>query len=261
MLIDYHTHTAASPDGKGRMEEYVRAAAGKSLAEIGFSDHVEFSSLLNSRNPLADRMSEYVSRFQELREKAKPPIKLGVELGFFPDNVERIRQFSREHPFDYVIGAVHEIEGWTVDNPAEIEEYSRRDTAQVYEQYFALVRQLCKTRMFDIVAHPDLIKIFGFKPAADYTEILVETAEAMVKADVCAEINTKGLVRPCREAYPSPRFLGILHDYGVPIVFGSDAHEPSEVGRRFEDAVKLAMKAGYTHSCVFKRRERSLVEL
>jgi histidinol-phosphatase (PHP family) len=106
-----------------------------------------------------------------------------------------------------------------------------------------------------------LIKIFGFTPKTDFSHILIEAAEAMAEFNVCAEINTSGLRRPCHEIYPSEQFLKILHDHDVPIVFGSDAHEPEDVGKNFAEAVKLAKKVGYTQVCVFKRREREFVKI
>jgi histidinol-phosphatase (PHP family) len=78
---------------------------------------------------------------------------------------------------------------------------------------------------------------------------------------MCAEINAKGLNRPCREIYPSEQFLKILHDHDVPIVFGSDAHEPNDLGRNLEEAVRLAKKVGYTEACRFSCREKELVKI
>jgi histidinol-phosphatase (PHP family) len=55
--------------------------------------------------------------------------------------------------------------------------------------------------------------------------------------------------------------LKILHNHNVPIVFGSDAHQPEDIGRDFKEAVKLAKKAGYTHTCVFNRRQRESLKI
>jgi histidinol-phosphatase (PHP family) len=83
----------------------------------------------------------------------------------------------------------------------------------------------------------------------------------MARSDICAEINTKGLRRPCQEVYPSEEFLEILHGHDVPVTFGSDAHKPTEVGRNFEEGRKLARKVGYTHACVFDCREKTLAKI
>ncbi|MEM3696320.1 MAG: histidinol-phosphatase HisJ family protein [Candidatus Bathyarchaeia archaeon] len=259
MLVDYHIHTEVSLDAKGSMEDYVKMAKLKKLGEIGFSEHVTFHHIKGC--PFLPINSTYLQNFLNLKANADLPVKLGAEVDFIPKFTEKIEDFVRKFPFDYVIGAVHFIGEWSVDSPSQINEYSKRDILKVYEEYFSLVKKLCQSQLFDILAHPDLIKIFGFKPKTDFSQILEEAAEAMVKYNVCAEINTSGLRRPCQEIYPSEQFLKILQNHNVPIVFGSDAHEPNDVGRNFKEAIKLAKKAGYTKVCVFNRREREFVKI
>lgn len=261
MLADYHIHTEASPDGKGSMEEYVRKAKEKGLGEIGFSEHIIFHNIKGAPCMRIESMPTYLQQLLSLKEKAELPLKLGVEMDFIPGDAEKIREFIRKYPFDYVIGAVHFIGGWSVDHPAQIHEYSKRDIFHVYEEYFSIVKTLCGHRLFDVLAHPDLIKIFGFKPKGDFSHMLIEVAEAMAKSNVCAEINTSGLRKPCNEIYPSEQFLKILCSYNVPIVFGSDAHQPEDVGRNFTEAVKLAKKAGYTRTSLFNHREREFLKI
>jgi histidinol-phosphatase (PHP family) len=137
----------------------------------------------------------------------------------------------------------------------------RRDILQTYKEYFSLIVEMCKSRLFDIVAHLDLIKIFGFKPNCDLSNILTETAQAIANSKICVEINTAGLRRPCAEIYPNEKFMKILHDYDVPIVFGSDAHNPEDLGRNFQEALFLAKKVGYRQACVFNQRRRSFIEI
>jgi histidinol-phosphatase (PHP family) len=261
MIADYHIHTKASPDAMGNMEECVKEAKKRGIDEIGFSEHLLLQHPLCRSDPFIQLLPVYVRDFLDFKEKSGIPVKLGVEVDFFPSEVERIKRLIQNYPFDYVIGSVHVIGNWVIDDPSETAEYSRRDALQVYEEYFNLVKRLVGCRLFDILAHPDLVKIFGTRPSNDFSPILVETAEIMEESNICAEINTRGLRRPCQEIYPSEEFLKILHRHGVPIVFGSDAHEPIDVGRDFEEAVKLAKKVGYAHTCIFDRRERMLTKI
>ncbi|MEM3700490.1 MAG: histidinol-phosphatase HisJ family protein [Candidatus Bathyarchaeia archaeon] len=213
------------------------------------------------RRPFVPINSAYFQNFLNLKANADLPVKLGAEVDFIPKFTEKIEDFVRKFPLDYVIGAVHFIGDCSVDSPSQINEYLKRDILKTYEEYFSLVKKLCECRLFDVLAHPDLIKIFGFKPKTDFSHLLREVAEAMAKYNVCAEINTSGLRRPCKEIYPSEQFLKILHSYNVLIVFGSWASEPNEVGRNFEEARKLARKIGYRQACVFNHRERKIIEI
>ena len=46
-----------------------------------------------------------------------------------------------------------------------------------------------------------------------------------------------------------------------PTVFGSDAHEPNDLGRNLEEAVRLAKKVVYDETCRFSCREKELVKI
>mgnify|MGYP001764866673 FL=1 len=60
---------------------------------------------------------------------------------------------------------------------------------------------------------------------------------------MCLEINTSGL--PIRgEPFPSSPILRKAINLGIPLVAGSDAHRPEDVGRQFdrlEDYVRQAV--------------------
>ncbi len=258
MIMDYHIHTKASSDAIGSMKDYIEEARKRGIDEIGFSDHILFHYERNHSDKPPDFMENYVQRFLEIKETSRIPIRLGVEIDFFPDKVSEIREFIRRYPFDYVIGAVHYIGNWLIDSRSQMHEYLKRDSIQVYEEYFKVVRELCKSKLFDVLAHPDLIKIFGFKPSYDTSGLFNETAEAVSDSNMCIEVNTSGLIRPCAEIYPSKQFLKVLNNYRASITLGSDAHRPQDVGRSFDRAIKLVRRAGYTHACTFRSRKRRM---
>jgi histidinol-phosphatase (PHP family) len=238
------------------MEEYVAKAQHIGLSEIGFSDHMLIHQSKSYQDFSPRSMHGYIRSFLKVRQTSELLVKLGIEMDFISGNSARVSEFIKQYPFDYVIGSVHFIGDWGIDHPSQAEVYLKRNILQVYEDYFDLVKQLCRTRLFNILAHPDLIKIFGFRPACDFSYLLVDVAEALAKADVCAEINPKGLIRPCKEIYPSEQFLRILYTHGVSVTFGSDAHEPNDLGKRLDEAVRLAKKVGYTHACIFDRQTK-----
>lgn len=253
MIADYHIHTRASPDAEGSMADCVWVAKKRRIHEIGFSEYVLLRPLRGRSDSFVRQMPAYVHDFVECKERSSVPLKLGIEIDFFPDDARKIREFIRKYPFDYVIGSVHVIGNWIFDEPSEMHEFSKTDTWQVYDEYFSLVRSAASSCLFDVLGHPDLIKIFGAKPKTDFSNILVETAETLAESNVCIEINTRGLRRPCQEIYPSEQFLRILHRHNVQVTFGSDAHVPEDVGRDFKEAIKLAKRVGYTHTCIFDR--------
>jgi histidinol-phosphatase (PHP family) len=256
--MDYHIHTKASPDAMGKIENYIEEARKKGIDEIGFSEHVIFRYEKDFPHKSPVFMGTYVQKFLEIRRDSVIPIKLGAEIDFFSEDIEKIKAFIQKYPFDYVIGSVHYLGTWSIDSRSQIHEYLKRDILQIYEEYFRTVRKLCQSKMFDILGHADLVKIFGFKPSCNFDDILKETAAAIGESNICVEVNTSGLVRPCAEAYPSKQFLTLLKQNEVPITLGSDAHNPNDVGRQFDKAIELLKEVGYKHASTFEARKRRM---
>jgi len=68
-------------------------------------------------------------------------------------------------------------------------------------------------------------------------------------------VNTAGWRKPVGELYPAPRILERARELGIPVVLGSDAHAPGEVGARFAEAAALLAGAGYREAWVYKNRK------
>jgi len=260
-LPDYHIHTARCGHASGRMEEYIQQALALGLKEIGFADHVPMYWLAeDARDPeLAmpgSGLAGYVAEVERLRS-AYPEIsvKLGLEADYIPGHEAGLRRLLEQYPFDYVLGSVHFIDGWGFDNPVYIGRYKTLDLDQLYRRYFELVRQAARSRLFDIMAHPDLIKKFGFGAGFDLRDLYDETAGTFAEAGVCVEVNTAGLRVPAGEIYPSEEFLRACRKHGVPVTTGSDAHLPGQVGHEFDSAVRLLIRTGYGATASFSRRK------
>jgi len=260
-LPDYHIHTARCGHASGAMEEYLQQALGLGLQEIGFADHAPMYWLDEAAGDAELAMPEsglagYVAEVARLRA-AYPAIeiKLGLEADYIPGHEDGLRRLLGQYPFDYVLGSVHFIDGWGFDNPAYMEHYQTMDLHRLYRRYFALVQQAAQSRLFDIMAHPDLIKKFGFAAGFDLHELYEETAGVFAAAGVCVEVNTAGLRAPVKEIYPAEAFLRACQKDGVPVTTGSDAHLPGQVGYDFDGAASLLTRTGYSATAIFSRRK------
>lgn len=267
MIPDYHIHTSLCGHARGDMEQYVEEALKKGLKEIGFSDHVPMYWLAaGSRDPglaMDDPMFPgYVSRVLSLSESTEGlSVRLGVEVDYIPGWEREARKKLSGYPFDYVIGSVHYIGGWAFDHPLYIDGYGSRDIDEIYRDYFDLLCSAAGAGIFDIIAHPDLVKKFGHRPGRPPTYHYRRAARAFAAAGVCVEVNTAGMRVPAGEIYPSLEFLKLCREEGVPASTGSDAHDPELVGSNFQEAVLLLREAGYDEVAVFNGRRRSFVKI
>lgn len=264
-MVDYHLHTKLCGHACGEMEEYLAAVARQGLTEVGFADHLPLYFLPPSeRDPglamAAEDLPVYVEAVRKLEGDSPVRVKLGIEADYVPGWENRLAALLASFPFDYILGSVHFIDGWGFDNPAEMEGYRRYDNKTLYRRYFTLVQQAALSGLFDIIAHPDLIKKFGFPPPDGLIPLYEETAAAFKKAGICMEINTAGLRAPAAEIYPSREFLHICCRHGVLVTLGSDAHRPADAGAGLPEAVALIKEAGYREVAVFKKRKRELLD-
>lgn len=256
-MIDYHIHTKLCGHATGEMEQYVERAIAIGLNEIGFSDHLPFVDFEQPGFAMTlSQLPLYVQKVYELRKKfPNITIRLGIEVDFFPHLERKIAELLAQYQFDYVYGSVHFIDNWSFDSPYALPEWNLADVDSVYEQYIGLLHQAAGSGLFDIIAHCDLVKIHGFRPTRD----IIPQWESLIKffkeTGLATEINTSGLRKPVGEIYPSEEILKLINKYEIPIVFGSDAHRPQDVGRDFDKAMRLALKHGIHSFAQFTGRK------
>ncbi len=231
----------------GSPEEYVQEALALGLSGIGIADHLP---LLPESDPTISmdlcHLDGYVQEVRRLKHEHPGYVLLGVEADYRPHTISEVKTLLNSHPFDYVIGSVHYLGAWGLDDERQIDEYLGRDVDDVWIEYLELVGDAAESGAFTILGHLDLAKKFGYRPSRVLTRELDRLVERVAGAGVLVEINTAGLHKPVGEAYPAPGILSRLREAGVEITFGSDAHRPSEVGRDFARAVELARTAGFT---------------
>lgn len=254
---DYHVHTTFS-DGRSAPEDYIESALNAGLSEIGFSEHLTPFMPPQKWNMDPANIGKYVEHIDSLRRSIKQvKVRTGLEVDFFPGREEETRAILSSIPLDYVIGSVHYQGDVTVDLGPEY--YEGKDIDNLYYTFFETVNAAVRSRLFDIIAHCDLIRIYNYKPSRDTEPYYRKLARTMKKNNVAFEINTNGRNRPVGDFYPDRKFLHIFREENVPVCVNSDAHMPSRVGQYFDEAYRLLKDAGYTEMAVFENRKRKMM--
>jgi histidinol-phosphatase (PHP family) len=245
-LPDYHTHTVRCGHAVGFPSEYVAMAKAQHLKSIGIADHLPLLPEPDAEISMgvAD-LPGYVNEVQGLQLSFPGYVLLGIEADYRPDTVSEVAALLEEYPFDYTIGSVHHLGAWSFDDPRQMDGYAQRDIDEVWIEYFDLVGEAAESGLFTILGHLDLMKKFGYRATRVLDLELDHLVDRIARAHVLVEINTAGLHKPVKEAYPTLEILRRLYAAGVGITFGSDAHRPTEVGRDFAHATALARDAGY----------------
>ena len=262
--VSYHVHSQWS-DGKATIAEMIRAGAEAGLREVGMSDH----SVLTS-TPCPDdewfmppeRLGEYVAEVQAAAGLVNIPVRLGLEVDFFPDRVASIADVLQKTELDYVIGGVHSLDGFPLDSsPAYWEPLSQAQVNDLYAQYWACELQLVESELFDIVAHLDLPKKYAFCPTLDFSGEITAVLDAVADSGMVLELNAAGWDKTCAEQYPTQAVLQGCFARSIPTLISADAHATAEIARHYAEAADMLRAVGYRETAEFEKRQRRSVPL
>lgn len=269
--IDLHTHTNAS-HGENSVAEMRAAARLRGLKIQGFSEHSprpwDYVYPSDYGPHLLAAFPRYAEDVLAARAGEDAPRTLfGMELDWLPAERAFMEQAADAWPFDYIIGGIHFLDHWGFDaSAADWEKLNTDERESLYVRYFNELRALADarhkgTRLADIAAHPDIIKLFSindFRRWIAQPANLDQVAEALAAirdAGMALEISSAGLRKPCAEIYPHPAIMGLAAEIGVAISFGSDAHCVNTPAYAFDQLEAYAASFGYTESRYFVNRE------
>lgn len=291
-MSDYHLHL--HPHGRafswpplgeypaGLIEGYVEAAAARGVAELGFTEHLyrteEGAAILGrfwENEPRIDlrehteamiiedlglSLPRYVEAILDAKQRGLP-VKLGLEVDFFAESIEEVLELLAPYPFDFLIGSVHWVGGWSIDSPDVTHEFDRRGIDQAWQDYFDLATDLAGRGVVDVLAHVDLCKKFGHQPEDEPLHLYQRVVDAAATSGTSVEVSSAGLRMPVEMPYPSPTFLKMFAEAGVEITLASDAHTADIAGHEHARLVAYAMAAGYSEHLRFDGRVRQRVPL
>jgi histidinol-phosphatase (PHP family) len=270
VLTDYHLHLRPDQDDTPpglfftaeNVDRYLAAAERTGITELGVSEHVyRFTQALSLwRHPFWEEQArDDLDAYCEFVHST--PLKLGVECDFVPGAEDRTASLLEARDFDYVVGSVHfmgdaavDHEGWDVwagsGNPDE-----------VWRRYFEALAECARSGLFDVLAHPDLVKVWGGArplPDRDPRFYYEPAVEAIAESGIAVEVSTAGLRKPVGEIYPAPAFAEMCVEAGAHFALSSDAHLPDQVGFEYGRAIEFLDGLGVSELCVFEGRSRRL---
>jgi histidinol-phosphatase (PHP family) len=277
MLTDYHLHlrlddldaTAADHFTAANVERYRKAASERGIVELGVSEHVyRFAQALDVwQHPLwrecaHDDLDEYC-RF--VREETD--LRLGIEADFIPGVEDRIANLLEARDFDYVVGSVHFLREHSLDTDNYSVWVHQRSAEEIWREYFRTLGEAARSGLFDILAHPDLVKVWGYSdprrplPEGDLRGYYELALDGIAESGIAIEVSTAGLRKRAQEIYPAPAFLAMCLEAGASVALSSDAHRPEDVGADYDRALELLESMDVKELCVFEGRERRLEAL
>jgi histidinol-phosphatase (PHP family) len=273
VLTDFHLHLRPDEPGSAAADyfteenvgRYLESAEAVGVGEIGVSEHVyRFRDALGLwRHPFwEEQATDDLGAYCDFVRST--PLRLGIEADFVPGAEDRTAALLDAHAFDYVVGSVHFIGDVAVDHDGFDAWAAEGDPERVWRRYFETVAEAVRSGLFDILAHPDLVKVWGSgrpSPERDPRFFYEPAVEAIAESDIAVEVSTAGLRKPVGELYPSHALAEMCADAGASFALSSDAHVPEHVGFGYDSAVEFLDDLGVNEICVFEGRERRMEPL
>lgn len=264
MKVDYHIHTTDSIDARNTVDECCQAAVNNGLTEICFTNHHEWESVENKSFDFAlsdEKWINHISAIKSARIKyPRLKIKFGVELGYYENKEEYLRELTKKYPFDFVLGSIHLVDNIQMGYHEQLS-VSEEKKIELWKKYFTLVAKASKTKIFDCISHFDFPKRrLGPIKIAQCKNEMQKAINDMEKNGTGFELNMSGYFLTTKEQFPSIEILELLKN--IPnVTVGSDSHHAEHIGRGFEEGISILQKAGFKSITTFEKRKPKMINI
>ncbi|WP_367872422.1 histidinol-phosphatase [Luteolibacter sp. Populi] len=260
LVYESHCHTPLCKHAYGTPDEFAAVALARNLRGITFTCHCPLPDGISSSVRMdPSQYGDYIAMIAATREAfaGRLDVRLGIESDFYPGVEPWLEELHVRVPLSHVLGSVH----YQVSDYRRV--YYTGDVHAYQQLYYEHLAQSAETGLYDTLAHPDLIK--NESPADwDFARIREHIARALDRiaaTGVAMELNTSGMFKALPEMNPSRSQLVLMAERGIPVVIGSDAHNPERVADAFPVALNLIREAGYTEVSYFIDRERQTLPI
>ena len=260
-MIDGHIHIERGEYSLEWISRFINKAIENNIDEIWLLEHCyrfkEFVPMYDSvcayseyidkwfhRKAGVLELVDYLRLIEDIRNNQYPiRIKFGLEVCYFEIFEKLVSNIVEDKNFDFILGSVHFIDDFAFDHKAE--HWNGVDVDKMYKRYFETSIDLAESGIYDGIAHPDCIKLFGHTPAFSLEEYYDKLARVLSLRNMYAE-QSSGIYRRCSntaELGMNVNMLKCMKKHKVNIITASDAHCPEDVGAYITELNDLIKQA------------------
>ena len=261
-LVDCHTHTWYSSDGRCTVDELCDAAQRNGLAAVAITDHFDYEMDGSCTGYFDRRRAQRVQELARVQEERRGRLEVlrGIEIGQPHWNREGTRRLANCGDFDLVIGSIHDLRpGKSIYHDYDLTSPAGCD--RLYEQFFIEAREMVETCDFDVFGHYDYpLRVMGEAglqpdmrrweaPMADFLRLLAQSG-------ISLELNTCGLRRWMGCTAGAHWVLETFRKAGGRrVTIGSDAHYTRHVGAGVKETCAILRDCGFDSVTVYRQRK------
>ena len=268
-LCDYHTHTHFSFDGRpaATHDALCRRALEIGLSDIAFTDHCDVNGEEEHLYDFPFDPDASFAAMLEVKEKYKGRLNVvcGIELGNASQYPEAAREVLAAHPYEFVIGSLHNLKG--------VPDFYHMNFGSMSD---GLIRQLFDRSLdetLEMVQLPLGITTLGhltymqryvtqagkkldLKP---YYDKITAIYGELIQRDIALEINVSSLWKGLGLPMPSMELLKLYKDCGGKLItIGSDAHDVENLGKAIRKGYAILETVGFHEVLTIQNGERVL---
>jgi len=242
--IDGHVHTKLCHHARGEMEDYVQAAIKRGLEKLIFLEHLEVGiNYFESTWLTEDNFIYYHEEGRRLQEKYQGSLEigLGIEVGYNPSYIVEIRRRLALHSWDRIGISYHFLATDSVhlnlvsSKQINIDALDDLGVNEVVKRYYKNLQEAVEKLPGQVLCHIDAV--LRHHPKIEITpehdRLIDDLLDAVARNNMSLEVNTSGY-KIKDEPFPSLSILKKAIKRNIPLVAGSDAHRPEDVGRYFD---------------------------
>lgn len=259
MKRDAHIHSPYCPHGtKDALSAYVEKAIISGFTDISFTEHAPLPPSFEDTTPDQDSgmdlptLAAYLDAVERVKESYKQEITIrtGLEVDYIEGYEEETRAFLDEigPRLDDSILSVHflKLDGryFCIDFSEEVFMEAARvagSTKNLYDRYYDAVEASVAADLGVYkpkrIGHPTLIHKFQLHHGdkIDDHRRIEGLFRTIAKQGYEIDMNGAGFSKPgCLESYPPAAYLPYAKSLGIPLVFGSDAHNVQGLHKHYE---------------------------
>ncbi|MGE7622728.1 histidinol-phosphatase HisJ [Viridibacillus sp. NPDC096237] len=264
MKRDAHIHSPFCPHGTmDDFEDYIKKAINFGFTDITFTEHAPLPNNFTDPTPFKDsgmkteQLTTYIEKLKKLKKQyaSEIRIRIGLEVDYITDYERQIRDFLNHigPQLDDAILSVHFLKydnAYTcVDYSSEIFlEFAEKvgTVKEVYNLYYETVKESISADLGPFkpkrIGHPTLVHKFqlAHQQKIDDHKQIEEILQLMANKDYELDVNGAGLSKKyCKEPYPPLQYIKLADTLKIPLVFGSDAHQVTNLHQHYDKIFPL----------------------
>ncbi len=265
-ICDYHTHSHFSFDGApdASVDAICRAAIERGVTDLCITDHFECNACAEGTYPPYDADAAEAAIMQA-KETYKDRLHLayGIELGQANQYPEEAKALLSAHPFEFVIGSIHNLRGAPdfcyMNFESMMRSMSHTYIGYLFERYMDELIEVAEVLpKLSAVGHLTYIQRYcelagqhyDFKRHFPKAEQLFSK---LIARGTALEVNVSTLWKGLGFAMPDRDFLSLYYDCGGRLVtVGTDSHVPTHIGECVSEGFDLLRRLGLNQVLVVR---------